>query len=382
MNWLESLQTELSELRNREQYRQLREIPQNSGLNLSGNDYLGISANDEFREEFYQRIKLPEYSYGSLFSASSSRLLTGNHQGYTELENKLSEWYGGRAALVFNSGYHANIGILPALAGSGDIILSDKLNHASIIDGIRLSGAEFHRYPHLDYARLEKLLQENYGTQKRIFIITESVFSMDGDIADLQILTTLKQRYNAILLVDEAHAAGVFGATGAGIAEATGLIDQIDILIGTFGKALCSSGAYAIMHQSVREYLINKMRPLIFTTGLPPIVTCWTSFILDKVFGMNVQREHLQKLSKKFRNALTLAGGKTGGNSQIVPLIVGENNIAVKLAEQLRQEGYLVFPVRPPTVPPGTARLRFSLSANMSSEQLMPLTELIIKHTQ
>jgi 8-amino-7-oxononanoate synthase len=382
MNWLKSLQTELDELRSREQFRQLRDISTFTGLNLSGNDYLGIGENLVWREEFYQQLSLPENQHHSRLSASSSRLLTGNHQGYRELEDKLSQWYNGCAALVFNSGYHANLGILPALADTGDIILSDKLNHASIIDGIRLSGAEFHRYPHLNYERLEQLLKKHADGNKRIFIVTESVFSMDGDIADLQILAALKNRYNAILIVDEAHAVGVFGKTGAGIAESENLIDQVDIIIGTFGKALCSSGAYAIMHPTVREYLINKMRPLIFTTALPPIITCWSSFIVDKVREMNAERLFLQSIAREFRSALTNAGGKTGGNSQIVPLLIGDNAATVQLSEHLRSAGYLVFPVRPPTVPPGTARLRFSLSAKMSGEQLCPLAELIKNYTQ
>lgn len=377
MTWLETLQKELDDLRDREQFRQLRDISAFSGLNLSGNDYLGIAADTVWREEFYQQLQQPEFQDRTGLSASSSRLLTGNHAGYLRLEEQLSSWHGGRAALVFNSGYHANLGILPALTKPNDIILCDKLNHASIIDGIRLSDAEFHRYPHLNYSRLEELLCLHANSGKRVFIVTESVFSMDGDIADLQRLVELKEKYGAVLLVDEAHAVGVFGATGTGMAEAAGVMEQVDIIIGTFGKALGSTGAYAVMHPVLREFLINRMRPLIFTTALPPIVTAWSSFVLSRIRDMGEKRTKILRLATTFRENLAKIGAKTGGESQIIPLMVGDNLTAVRLAERCREAGYLVFAVRPPTVPPGTARLRFSLSAAMSEEQLAPLPELL-----
>ena len=386
MNFYESLKTELDQLQDQGQFRELRNISYRSGkaflegkelLNLSSNDYLGLAARADLREEFFAPLCNPQNAETFSMTASSSRLLTGNHPGYAALESQLSRLYNGRAALVVNSGYHANIGILPALTGSGDLILSDKLNHASIIDGIRLSEAAFKRYGHLDYDQLEKILAEKASSYKRIFIISESVFSMDGDIADLKRLVGIKQRYNAVLLVDEAHAAGVFGAKGCGICEETGLIDEIDIIIGTFGKALCSAGAYAIMRPVVRDYLINKMRPLIFTTALPPVTVNWTSFILSQAVTMNARRRQLQELSAKFRAAIKEKGYKTGGSSQIVPLIIGDNMKTIELAEKLRNNGFLVFPVRPPTVPQGTSRLRFSLSANMNWDELKGVLDLL-----
>ncbi len=386
MDFYETLKTELEQLQTQGQLRKLSNISSRSGkaflggkelLNLSSNDYLGLAARTDLREEFFAQLCTGKTPERFSMTASSSRLLTGNHPGYVALESQLGRLYNGRAALVLNSGYHANIGILPALTGSGDLILSDKLNHASIIDGIRLSEATFKRYGHLDYNQLEEILTEKRADYKQIFIISESVFSMDGDIADLPRLVEIKRRYNAVLLIDEAHAAGVFGQKGAGICEETGLIDEIDIIIGTFGKALCSAGAYAIMQPVVRDYLINKMRPLIFTTALPPVTINWTSFILEQAVTMHARRLLLQELSAKFRAAIKEKGYMTGGNSQIVPLIIGDNLATIGLAEKLRNNGFLTFPVRPPVVRPGTSRLRFSLSANMSWDELEGVLKLL-----
>lgn len=386
MDFYETLKTELDQLQEKNQFRELRNISCRSGkaflegkelLNLSSNDYLGLAARVDLREEFFAPLCRGENSEKFGMTASSSRLLTGNFPGYAALEKQLGQLYNGRAALVLNSGYHANIGILPALAGADDLILSDKLNHASIIDGIRLSEASFKRYGHLDYAQLEKILAEKAASCKQIFIISESVFSMDGDIADLKKLVEIKQRYNAVLIIDEAHAVGVFGQKGRGVCEDLKLIDEIDIIVGTFGKALCSAGAYAIMSPVVRDYLINKMRPLIFTTALPPVTVNWSSFILSQSVIMQPRRKHLQELAAKFREAIKAKGYKTGGNSQIVPLIIGDNAETVKVAEKLRNNGFLVFPVRPPTVPQGTSRLRFSLTANMSWDEIKGALELL-----
>ncbi len=365
MSLLKRIQSELDALHEKDQFRVLRDIKKDGLLNLSSNDYLGLSAMPELREEFYADLQNCPSDETYALSSSSSRLLTGNHPGYPELEQALSRMYNNRAALVFNSGYHANIGILPALTTKKDLILCDKLNHASIIDGIRLADAQFKRYPHLDYAVLENLLAKNSAEYENIFIISESIFSMDGDAADLRKLVALKQKYNATLIVDEAHSVGVFGATGCGLAEEQGVLDQIDIIVGTFGKAFCSAGAYAIMDTAVRDYLINKMRSFIFTTALPPVVVNWSRFILSKSIGMKERRAHLLKLS-----AILCNGLKTVSDSQIVPFIVGENAAAVALSEKLREAGILVFAIRPPTVPAGTARLRFSLTANLTEKDI------------
>lgn len=365
MSLTERMKLELNSLRERDQFRVLREARFDTGLlNLSSNDYLGLGSMPELREEFYAGLRNDAAAATYALSASSSRLLTGNHSGYSGLEKLLQNIYG-RPALVFNSGYHANIGILPALTARNDLILCDKLNHASIIDGVRLSEAHFKRYPHLDYGILEGLLVKSAAEYENIFIITESVFSMDGDMADLRRLVELKERYNATLIVDEAHSVGVFGENGCGLAEEQGVLDKIDILIGTFGKAFCSAGAFAVMAAAARDYLINKMRSFIFTTALPPVTVNWSRFILEKTALRKERREHLLKISSDLRSELGLAG-----NSQIIPLMLGENSAAVEMAEKFRRAGILVFAIRPPAVPVGAARLRFSLNAALQAEDI------------
>ena len=376
----EELRQEVAALREAGRERSLRVVePLDGGrarcdgrvmLNFSGNDYLGISGDRALRKEFYDSYRLDPASGELAQSAASSRLLTGNTPAYQRLEATLSRRYHDRAALVFNSGYHANIGILPALASSGDLILADKLDHASMIDGLRLGDAEFRRYRHLDYAGLRRMLGELRAKYRRVFIATESVFSMDGDAADLAELVRIKQEFDAYLVVDEAHGVGVRGASGEGLAAETGVMDEVDILIGTFGKALGSTGAYAIMEEAVKVYLVNKMRPFIFTTALPPVVLNWSDFVLRKMPEMRGRREHLAELSARLRAVIAAHGFTTGGDSQIVPLMVGDDRRAGELAERLRAAGILIFPIRPPTVPPGTARLRFSLNAALASADL------------
>lgn len=372
-SFYQSIRAELETLKQDHCFRRLRAGAAAGLVNLSGNDYLGISARQDWLTEF-----LAENTPETLgMSAASSRLLTGNHDFYPLLEEELSAFYHGRAALVFNSGYHANSGIIPALAGKGDLILSDKLNHASIIDGMVLSGAEFRRYRHLDYGHLEEMLKERAGGRRRILVITESVYSMDGDVADLKILVGLCRKHGAVLYVDEAHSVGVRGARGAGCCEEAGLIDEIDVIVGTLGKAFCSAGAYAVVRPELKDYLINRTRPFIFTTGLPPVNVNWTRFVLDKMPSLRRERENLRELGEYLRLGLRRKGLRAPGDSQIVPLIVGESAAAEELAAKLRANGYLALPVRPPTVPPGTARLRFSLHAGLTRDQLTGLLELL-----
>lgn len=375
------LQKELDQLKAASSYRCLREIEQaDHGIayyngkkmyNLSGNDYLGIAGDVEWQADFMKQSK----ELG--LSSASSRLLTGNHTAYVELENLLSKRYNGKSALVFNSGYHANTGVLPALAKKGDLILADKLNHASLIDGLRLGSAEFARYRHLDYADLERRLIKAQGKYNHIFLVTESVFSMDGDIADLKKLVELKKKYGAFMLVDEAHSVGCMGKDGLGASADLGLLDDVDFIMGTLGKAFGSYGAFGIMSPVVREYLINTMRPFIFTTGLAPINVAWTKYVLTRMPELDDRRMHLKKLGERLREIIRKHGYKTLGESQIVPLIVGENDKAGALATRLQEHGILVFPIRPPTVPVGTARLRFSLSSALPDEALDRIDEVL-----
>lgn len=383
----QSFAEDLQRLKARDQFRSLRDIAHRDVtdidiagthyLNLSSNDYLGIGADRRLLDEFLAAY--PGDDPLTLFgmTSSSSRLLTGNTHTYTALEHDLQELYQTEAACVFNSGYHANIGIISTLADTHDLVFSDKLNHASIIDGLKLSGARFMRYRHCDYDHLARLLETHHTRHKRVFILTESVFSMDGDMADFSRLIELKERYNAMLIVDEAHAVGVFGAYGGGVCEAEGVVPQIDVIVGTFGKALASLGAFAVMRSVLKDYLVNTMRSLIFTTALPPIMLNWNRFILQKVMTMKQERQYVQNLAKQLRSELTAHGLTSGGNSQIIPVMMGENQTALAVAEALQQQGFLVFAIRPPTVPPNTARLRLSLNAAMSWSQLQELPEII-----
>lgn len=342
-------------------------------LNLSSNDYLGLASRTDLYDAFFDECKEKGYP----LSSSSSRLLTGNFTVYGELEQLMAERFGREAALLFNSGYHANTGILPALADKQTLILADKLVHASLIDGILLSGAPFLRYRHNDYNQLEMLLKKHAGQYEQIFIVTESIFSMDGDVADLPRLVELKKSYPDILLyVDEAHAIGVRGKNGLGIAEEQDCIQDIDLLIGTFGKALASMGAYVICSRTIREYLVNCMRPLIFSTALPPIQIAWTRFIFERLPLFGELREKLALTGHLLAGALEGKGGEIS-ESHIIPFIVGENKECILKAEELQRKGFYCLPVRPPTVPKGTARIRFSLTAEVTSEQIIQLTKEI-----
>ena len=346
-------------------------------LNLSGNDYLGLAGNRELVAEFYRRITpdslLERFGPG----ASASRLMTGNSVLYEQLEQKLTGLYGSRRALVFNSGYHGNAGILPVLAEKGDLIIADKLCHASLIDGMRLSRADSIRYRHLDYDHLTTLLKEKRNLYKRVFLVSESVFSMDGDLADLSRLVALKKQFGCVLYLDEAHAVGVFGRQGLGLAEQEGVIRDIDLLFGTFGKALAGLGGFVICSPQVGDYLVNRARPLIYSTGLPPVCLNWLLFVLDRVPAMADERSKLLEMAELLRRELVREGLTTGGASQIIPVLIGDSTKTLAAAEKLRAGGFWVTAVRPPTVPAGTARLRLSLSAPFSPEDLAPLPGLI-----
>ena len=291
------------------------------------------------------------------------------------MEQQLATAFGTEAALVFNSGYHAYTGILPAVSNARTLILADKLVHASLIDGIRLSVAKSIRYRHNQYDQLERLIEVNHTEYERIIIVTESIFSMDGDEADLRELVRLKRKYaNVWLYVDEAHAFGVRGDKGLGCAEEQECISDIDFLVGTFGKALASAGAYIVCRKVIREYLVNKMRTFIFTTALPPVIIQWTSFAFTRLPNFRQRREKLQLASSKLKEALERKGYACPSSSHIVPMITGESNIAIRKAEELQRKGFYALPVRPPTVPEGTSRIRFSLTAEISEEEILLMT--------
>ncbi|MGL5319171.1 MAG: 8-amino-7-oxononanoate synthase [Bacteroidales bacterium] len=363
---------QLDKIKQSGQYRTLRVNEQEGAfifpaeneklLNLSSNDYLGLASNLELQEEFYQQVAAQ--SNALRLSASSSRLLTGNFSIYEKVEQLLQTLYKREGALIFNSGYHANTGILPALSGSSDLILADKLVHASIIDGMKLSSADSFRFRHNDLTHLRKLIEEKQSRYERIFIVTESLFSMDGDEADLPALVALKKEFPQILLyIDEAHAVGVRGQSGLGLCEECNQIAEIDFIVGTFGKALAGVGAYVICSNEHKELLINTMRTLIFTTGLPPVNLYWSYFILKRLSSFQKERSQLRMIISLLKQDTSF--NSCISKSQIMPLMVGDSEEAVLLSQQLQKEGFFALPVRPPTVPQGTARIRLSLRADL-----------------
>jgi len=371
----------ISRLQNSGSLRMLRPLSSRCGchvdyngmtmINMTSNDYLGIAGDKKLHEEFYTSLDnsnvLERYGLG----VASSRLLTGDTTQSHQLEADIAAAYRRSSCLLFNSGYHANIGILPAITDKQDLIVSDKLNHASIIDGLRLSRATFKRYRHLDYDHLRKILIRNREGYNRVIIVTESVFSMDGDEATR--LIELKNDFDCLLYVDEAHSVGVYGEHGLGKAEEYGVIGDIDLLVGTFGKAFASIGAFLVCNHEIREYLINYSRSLIFTTALPPVVLSWNCFIFQKIMKMGERRENLRKLGQLLRENLRAMDLPTGGMTNIVPVIIGDNAKTVSLAKKMQKMGYLIFAVRPPTVPEGTARFRLSLTADMRWSDLKKL---------
>lgn len=344
-------------------------------LNFASNDYLGLASDLELRTQFFDETPNAQRR----MSSSSSRLLTGHFPEYELLEESLTQAFNGRAALLFNSGYHMNIGILPALADSKTLILADKLIHASMIDGIRLSSAKYVRYRHNDLEHLAQLLLKYHEDEafERIIVVTESIFSMDGDETDLTKLVEIKKQfYKVMLYVDEAHAIGVRGEQGLGCAEQYQVIEEIDFLVGTFGKAIASVGGYLICHPVIREFLINAMRPLIFSTAQPPVCMAWTNFIFQKVLGLGQLRQHLHNTSEYLQQAVQAKGFDCPSTSHIVPVIIGDSNQTVTKAKTLQEAGFYIMPVRPPTVPQHGSRLRISLTAQISQadlDQLIPL---------
>ncbi|SKB83592.1 aminotransferase class I/II-fold pyridoxal phosphate-dependent enzyme [Macellibacteroides fermentans] len=341
-------------------------------LNLSSNDYLGIASDQKMRQDFLSNPDIDK----AIFSSSSSRLLTGNYPVYQKVERLLTDLYKKESALVFSSGYHMNMGILPAIADKNTLILADKLVHASIIDGIRISSAQCIRYRHQDYRQLEELLDKHHAGFRSMIIVTESIFSMDGDVSPLPLLVQLKKKYpNTFLYVDEAHAVGVRGLNGLGIAEEEDCIPEIDFLCGTFGKAFASMGGFVVCSKIFRDYLINRMRTFIFTTALPPIQLEWSFFVLNQMINMKEERMWLRKSSQKVKEALEGKGFTSTSSSHILPVVIGDSKETILKAGEMQRKGFYMLPVRPPTVPEGTSRLRISLTAGITSAELNQLIQ-------
>ncbi|MDZ4163576.1 MAG: 8-amino-7-oxononanoate synthase [Smithellaceae bacterium] len=333
-------------------------------LNLSSNDYLGLSQHEELKEAAAEAAR--RWGVG----AGASRLITGNHQFYELLEEKIARFKRKEAAIVFSSGYMANIGVLSSLIERGDRVFSDELNHASIIDGIRMSRGQLFIYRHKDADHLEYLLENSSGVGKAI-IVTDTVFSMDGDVAPLERLVEIRRKHGCLLVVDEAHATGVIGEHGRGVAEYLNLEGEIDVTVGTFSKALGSYGAFAAGKRDLIDFFLNRARSLIYTTGLPPAVIATNIAALGLVEKYPDLRQKLRDNTHLLHKALQEMGFRLPpAETAILPLMVGETTKVIELSEGLFQEGIIAKPIRPPTVPEGTARLRITASAAHRREDL------------
>lgn len=352
----------------------LRAIPADGAgmplIDFSSNDYLGLATDTDLRQDFFKNTAEEEL----LMTASASRLLARRQDAFNRLEAVIEKCYAS-PALLFNSGYHANTGLISALADKDCTILADKLVHASIIDGIRLSGAPFERFRHNDTAHLERLAQKASAQGQRLLIVVESVYSMDGDTAPLEEIIDIKMRYpDALLYVDEAHAVGVCGPCGLG--EVAALNDDrrqaVDVVVGTLGKALASAGAYAVMKEELRSWAVNKARSFIFSTALPPACALWSIHTFQKAIDMESERLRLRRIGCRVAEAI---GSSHHGHIQ--PFMVGDPQRAVMFSQLLKTKGLDVLPIRTPTVPPGTDRLRISLSAAHSDTEIDSLIEAL-----
>lgn len=378
----EILLERLEKIRSEGLYRRLRLVvgasPQvtvngQTALLFCSNNYLGLAEHPVLA----QAAANAALRYGT--SSAASRLVSGSHLLHDLLEKKVADWKGTEASLVFNSGYTANTGIIAALAGKGDVIFSDRLNHASILDGARLSGARLIRYPHNDMDALKRLLGQHQTDGLRL-IVTDGVFSMDGDIAPLNALADLAEQFQALLMVDDAHGGGVLGQQGKGSAELCGVVARIPILMGTFGKALGSYGAYVACSQLMREYLINKARSLIFSTSLPPAVLAASSAAVDLIRSPegDLLRRKSTENSLLLRNLLQQSGFSVpDGSTPIIPLLVGSAETTIRFSTRLLEQGVFVQGIRPPTVPSGTSRLRCTVMASHTPEQIRQAAEAI-----
>jgi 8-amino-7-oxononanoate synthase len=374
------IEERLAEIKNRGLYRRLRSVsgPQGPRVLLDGkpvlllcsNNYLGFADHPRVREAAAEAAM--RYGAGS----GASRLVSGNMTIHRRLEEQLAAFKRAEAALLFGSGYLANAGVVSALAREGDVVFSDELNHASIIDGCRLSKAETFVYDHCDTEHLEWGLRQAEG--RGSLIVTDGVFSMDGDVAPLERIVELGQRYDARVMVDEAHGTGAIGPEGRGSVAAAGLEDEVDVIVGTLGKALGSYGAYVCCDKSMAKYLINTARTLIFSTALPPPAVAAAIAALALLREQPRRVEKLQRNADVLREALAAEGLPVSGSStQIVPLVVGDAAAAVRASERALERGVFAQAIRPPTVPAGTSRLRLALMASHTKSELREAAKVL-----
>lgn len=340
-------------------------------IDFSSNDYMGLA-----REAYLMQGAMESMELWGM-SATGSRLMSGDLQIHHTLEAELAHFKGTEAALLFGNGYLANIGAITALVNRNDVVIADKLVHASIIDGILLSKAKFQRFQHNNMEHLEELLSTHIRSGKTVWIVAESLYSMDGDIAPIQALISLKKHYNAHLFLDEAHAIGVFGENGEGVVSKEAA-PQVDVLIGTFGKAFGSFGAFAACSNTIKHRLINHARSFIFSTALPPAVVGANLAALRLMLQITERRKRLKEnitlLTRLLKDEL---GIMPHGQSQIFPILIGENQRCLQVAQNLMERGFYVKAIRPPTVPKGSARLRISLTALHTKKDIYELVKAL-----
>ena len=379
---LQQIDRQMASIRQDERLRQLPTIKNAKSrwmtyngrqlLNLASNDYLGFAESPLLA----QAAKAAITSYGT--SSGASRLVTGNNELFTQLEQELAKFKQQEAALVFNSGYTANLCIISAVANRNTLVFSDRLNHASIIDGIKLSGAKHIRYRHNDMKHLDSLLEKHRGVSDKL-LVSDSVFSMDGDLADLCQLVELSKKHNCMLMVDEAHATGIFGH-GRGLAHALGVEKEIDLHMGTFSKALGSFGGYVAGSRKLIDYLINTGRALIYTTGLPPATIAANLAAIRLLRNDSTAGSKLCDQASALCTTLNQNGINTGASdSPIIPVILNDNERTLQAQKNLIAQGIYVGAIRPPTVPVNTARLRIALRADLTTTELQQLETTLLE---
>lgn len=381
MDYLEQLQIQLEQLRSKNLLRHcvridsaqvsiVRMADGNEKVLLCNNNYLGLANHPAIKQAAIEAI---EY-YGT--GAAASRLISGTMTPHVELEAAFARFLHKEAALYFPSGWTANQALLTTLPQKGDLVLIDRFDHASIIDAVKASEADFRTYRRTRPDRLEKYLADlKYNN---CFIVTESVFSMDGDTADLAGLVELKKKYNAILIVDEAHALGCFGSTGAGLCEQAGILDEVDIIVAPLGKAVASTGGIVAGAKPVIDYLINKARPFIYTTAPSPMVAAAALKALEIIQTEPQRQKQLHDNANFLRSEFQKMDLDIGKSvSQIIPVIIGESAKALEISGKLYDAGFLVLAIRPPTVPQGTARLRISIQSDHTPQQLKGLCKAL-----
>ncbi len=382
---MDALQQELDGLKEKALYRSLRNISFQSGsriridrklfINFASNNYLGLATHPRIAGKAAEAARV--WGTGS----GASRLLSGNLSIHAELEKKLAAFKGEEAATVFSSGYLANIGVVTALLNEKDVVLVDRLNHSSLIDAARLSGAKLRVYPHRDVSGLDRLLAGARGFRRRL-VLTDAYFSMDGDIAPLDKLLEVCRRHDAFLMIDEAHSTGVFGKNGRGLSEHFGLTGKIDIVMGTLSKALGSVGGFVAGSATLREYLVNRARTFIYTTAPSPSASAAAIASLDLIQKEPGPRQKLWDNSHFTRDGLKALGfSLMGSEGPIIPVLVGDTRRTLRFGEFLRKEGIFAPAIRPPTVPKGTDRIRLTVTAAHERKDLEKLLAVLKKAT-